>query len=261
MAYHSLIFLLCATIAQWTPSSICRVCAWVSFEAGFGFLPKNMAMKVLKNAEKLNEFHSFYSYTLMCPCICHFNIFTLTHVYSSTHLPFNPSIHMIVFIHIKVSLRSAGFTWDIKITGSQYLLKILFVWGKKKSHILNPINLRYATWWVLTNAFTCANQSDTEYCHQRNLLPAISHHHQRKVLFCVSIGNKHTHSSQKSYIIKNLFIFAFALNYIFLTYLCCFMSHVPAHSICTRVKAWCCMYMPHGLLVILCDGDLYNFHL
>lgn len=69
---------------------------------------------------------------------------------------------------------------------------------------------------------------DTEYCHQRNLLPATSHHHQRKVLFCIPIGNKHTHSTPKSYIIKNLFIFAFALNHIFLTYLCCFMSHVSA---------------------------------
>lgn len=129
------------------------------FLTGFGFVLKNMAIKVLKNAEELNEFHSSYSYTLMCPCICHFNIFTLTHVYASTHLPFNQSIPVIVFIHIKVSLRSASFTWDIKITGIQYLFKILFVWGKKKSHILKPINLKYAIWWVLTNAFTCANQS------------------------------------------------------------------------------------------------------
>lgn len=139
------------------------------------------------------------------------------------------------------------------------MFKILLVWSK--THILKPINLKYAIWWALTNAFTCANQSMIQniVTKEISLMPVpISIREKHSCAFPPEINVHVVPKYHLSWRICLSWLYHWIL--FFLTYLCCFMSHVPAHSLCSRVIACSCMQVPPRLFILLL-GILHYFNL
>lgn len=89
--------------------SIFLDCEHLESWSAFPFIPKHVVMKNW-NIRKSWIFYNEYLHTLMWFYFWGFIALTLSHIYASIHLSPHPSIHLVVFMHFKVSSWSINFT-------------------------------------------------------------------------------------------------------------------------------------------------------